>query len=85
MARSLGDRRAEAHAPTRLMDSAYIAGNIATALALADHGVAIAREIGDVQLLGEQLQGLAAGSRGKKQRRIRPRSWPAAASQATTC
>jgi predicted ATPase/class 3 adenylate cyclase len=58
MARALGDRRAEATAISRLVESAYISGDTATGRALAEQGVAIARELGDVQLLGEQLQNL---------------------------
>ena len=71
MARALGDRLAEAHALSRMMDSAYIDGDIAAALSFAQQGVAIARELGDVQLLAEQLQGVAAGSAGEEQRQIR--------------
>jgi predicted ATPase/class 3 adenylate cyclase len=58
MARALDDPRAKAHAISKLVESAYIDGDLATAHALAEQGVAIARELGDVQLLGEQLHGL---------------------------
>ena len=87
MARAVGDRRVEAHALGKLVESAYIAGDMATAHQLAEQGVAIARELGDVQLLGEQLQGLAStaptdGGRARIQERSR---WHAAARLATTC
>jgi predicted ATPase/class 3 adenylate cyclase len=62
MAREAGDKRAEAHALFKLIESAYIAGDTATARACAEQGVAIARELGDVQMLGEHLSGLAAVS-----------------------
>jgi len=58
MARALGDRRAEARSISRLVESTYISGDLATGRALAEQGAAIARELGDVQLLGEQLQSL---------------------------
>lgn len=60
MARAVGDKRVETHAITKLVESAYIAGDMAAGHRLAEQGVAIARELGDVQLLGEQLQGLAS-------------------------
>jgi predicted ATPase/class 3 adenylate cyclase len=60
MARAIGDRRVEAHAISKLAESAYVAGDKAAGHRLAEAGVAIARELGDVQLLGEQLQGLAS-------------------------
>ena len=58
IARVLGDRRTEARAIGMLVESAQISGDDAAADALARQGVAIARELGDVQLLGEQLQAL---------------------------
>jgi hypothetical protein len=57
MARDVGDRYVEAHAISKVVESAYVAGD-PTGYLLAEQGVAIARELGDVQLLGEQLQGL---------------------------
>jgi predicted ATPase/class 3 adenylate cyclase len=59
MARVVGDRRAEAHAIGNLVEAAYMAGDKPAGHRLAEQGVAIARELGDVQLLAEQLQGLA--------------------------
>ncbi len=59
MARAVGDRRVEAHALGSLVGSAYVAGDLETGRRLAEQGVAIARELGDMQLLGEQLQALA--------------------------
>jgi predicted ATPase/class 3 adenylate cyclase len=60
MARGVGDRNVEAQAIGNLVESAYIAGDLETGHQLAEQGVALARELGDVQRLGEQLQGLAA-------------------------
>jgi predicted ATPase/class 3 adenylate cyclase len=60
MARAVGDKRVETHAITKLVESAYVAGDMAAGHRLAEQGVAIARELDDVQLLGEQLQGLAS-------------------------
>jgi predicted ATPase/class 3 adenylate cyclase len=60
MARDLGDRRIEALALSKLVESAYASGELETGHQLAEEGVAIARELGDPQLLGEQLQGLAS-------------------------
>ncbi len=59
MARDVGDVRVEAHAISKLVESEFVTGDMATGYLLAEQGVAIARELGDVQLLGEQLQGLA--------------------------
>ena len=58
MAQALGDRRTEARAISRLIESAYIDGDSDIAHRLAEQGVAIARELGDAQVLGEQLQNL---------------------------
>jgi hypothetical protein len=60
MARAAGDRLVEAHALSKLQESAYVTGDKQTGRLLAEQGVAIARELGDKQLLAEQLQGLAA-------------------------
>ena len=60
MARAVGDRYVEAHALSNLVESAYIAGDKPAGYLLAEQGVAIARELGDVQLLGEQMMGLAS-------------------------
>jgi predicted ATPase/class 3 adenylate cyclase len=60
MARAVGDRHVEAHAISKLVESAYMRGDMVAGHELAEQGVAIARELGDVQLLGEQLLGLAS-------------------------
>lgn len=56
MARSVGDRRIEVAALAKLAESAIIDGNPVEGRALAREGTAIARDTGDVQLLGEILQ-----------------------------
>jgi hypothetical protein len=63
MARATGDRRAEAQAIGNLVEAAYVTGDLETGHQLAEQGVALARELGDVQRLGEQLQGLAVATR----------------------
>ena len=68
MARAVGDRRVEAHALNKLVESAYVAGDLEAGQRIAEQGVAIARELGDVQLLAEQLQGLAATASSKPER-----------------
>jgi len=69
LAREVGDRRAEAHAIGNLIEFSFIAGDLAAGHELAQHGVAIARELGDVQLLAEQLQGLANTTADPEERR----------------
>jgi predicted ATPase len=59
MAGAVGDRYVEARAISNLVESAYIVGDKQAGYRLAEQGVAIARELGDLQLLGEQLMGLA--------------------------
>ena len=71
MARQVGDKRAEAHALFKLIESAYVAGDPAAARASAERGVAIAREFGDIQMLGEHLSGLAALSAEEERGKIR--------------
>jgi predicted ATPase len=71
MARALGDERAEAHALSKLEESAFVVGDKATGRALAEQGVAIARKLGDEVMLGEQLAGLAAASSGEEQQQLR--------------
>jgi predicted ATPase/class 3 adenylate cyclase len=69
MARAVGDRRAEAHAIGKLVESAFVQGDMTAGHRLAEQGVAIARELGDVQLLGEQLQGLGAATESAEEKR----------------
>jgi predicted ATPase len=69
MARTVDNRRAEAHSLSKLVESAHIEGDMATVQRLARQGVVIARELADVQLLGEQLQGLAAATEAADERR----------------
>ena len=68
MAQEVGDRRVEAHALSKLVESAYADGELETGHRLAGQGVAIARELGDQQLLGEQLQGLALTAPSRAER-----------------
>lgn len=56
MARDVGDRHTQAQALSTLGESLGIDGDADAARQLAEQAVAIARELGDVQLLGEQLQ-----------------------------
>jgi predicted ATPase/class 3 adenylate cyclase len=62
MARELGDRRIEAQALNVHGDAAHRARDPEKVRRLAEEAVAIAREIGDVQLLGEQLLQLAGAT-----------------------
>jgi predicted ATPase len=71
MARALGDRRAEAHALGKLQESAFVVGDLPAMRDLAEMSVAIARELGDKQLLGELLSGLAFTASPDEQRRFR--------------
>jgi predicted ATPase/class 3 adenylate cyclase len=59
MARETGDRRLEARALSRLAEAAYRAHDQDAMRRLSEEAAAIAREIGDVQLLGMQLTTLA--------------------------
>ena len=70
MARAVGDRHVEAHAIGKLVESAYMRGDMVAGHELAEQGVAIARELGDVQLLGEQLLGLASTATAEDRSRI---------------
>ncbi len=72
MARELGDRRTEANAISRLVESVYMDGDLATAAGLAEQGVAIARELGDVQLLGDHLQNLGYTTSDEEVQPARP-------------
>ena len=69
MAREVGDRRAEAHALSKLIESAYVDGDLAAGYRLAEESVAIARELGDKSLLAEQLQGLGSCCTDEAERR----------------
>jgi predicted ATPase/class 3 adenylate cyclase len=60
MARQLGSQRLEARALNLLGGAAFRARDRAEVRRLAEEAVAIAREVGDVQLLGEQLLQLAS-------------------------
>jgi predicted ATPase/class 3 adenylate cyclase len=62
MARELGDRRLEARALHLVSEAAKREHDLVTVWRLAEQSVAIAKEIGDVQLLGEQLSQLAFGA-----------------------
>jgi hypothetical protein len=71
MARELGRRPLEAQALGSLIQVAYFERDLASVQRLGDEAVAIAREIGDVQLTGELLRYLAAPLSGDEARRIR--------------
>jgi predicted ATPase/class 3 adenylate cyclase len=71
MARQLGRRPLEAQALGSLIQVAYFERDLASVQRLGDEAVAIAREIGDVQLTGELLRYLAAPLSGDEARRIR--------------
>ncbi len=72
MARELGDRRLEARALNVHGDAAFRARDRDEVRRLAEEAVAIAREIGDIQLLGEQLGQLASVIRAEEEsRRVR--------------
>ena len=58
MARDVGDRHAEARALCKLVEALELDGDGQTARELAEEGAGIARELGDPQLLAEQLQAL---------------------------
>ncbi len=69
MARELGDRRIEARALNLHGDSAYRGLDRKEVRRLAEEAVAIAREIGDIQFLGEQLLLLASATSGDEESR----------------
>jgi predicted ATPase/class 3 adenylate cyclase len=69
MARELGDRRIEARALNVHGDAAFRSRDRDEVRRLAEEAVAIAREIGDVQLLGEQLLQLAGAIPADEQSR----------------
>ncbi len=69
MARTLGDRRAEARALEMLSGAAYLQQDSDTARRLGEQAVAIARTVGDVGLLGEMLRAVAISVADPKERR----------------
>jgi hypothetical protein len=69
MARAVGDLRAEAHALSKLGESAYVENDLAAVEQFAIRGAAIARQLDDQSLLAEHLQGLAASCPDGPQRR----------------
>jgi tetratricopeptide (TPR) repeat protein len=69
MSRAVGDRHAEARALGKLMDSAYAEGYTAAAHEFARQALAIARELGNVQLIGECLQMVGAVTTDPDERR----------------
>jgi len=70
-ARELGDRRLEARALLVLGSAAYFHGDVARLRQLGQEGAAIAREIGDVHLLGELLTCLTIGVTDEESLRVR--------------
>jgi predicted ATPase/class 3 adenylate cyclase len=69
MARAIGDRHVEAEA-LALLVGATRRHDLDAARQMADEAVAIARELGDVQLLGELLDVTAIGATEEQQRSI---------------
>ncbi len=69
MARTVGDRRAEAHALSKLVESAYVEGDMPGGHDLSQRGVAIARELNDQNLLAELLQGLGSTCQDEEEKR----------------
>jgi predicted ATPase/class 3 adenylate cyclase len=69
MATDVGDSHAEARALEVLYGSAFIAGDVSSAQLLAGQVVAIAREHGYADLLGEALQALAYTTEDGEERR----------------
>ncbi len=70
MARAVGNRRAEAQALANQIGALYAEDPVA-ARAIGEQGLAIARDLGDVQLLGEMLDGPAAVADPADRRGIR--------------
>jgi predicted ATPase/class 3 adenylate cyclase len=60
VAEAVGDKLAAAHALGNLADFSYIAGDMPAGRHFAKQGVAIARELGNIQLLGEHLMALSS-------------------------
>ncbi len=69
MARAVGSPRAETRALSLLAESVDIGGDRATAFELSERAVSLARELGDVQFLGEQLQLLGYLTEAPEERR----------------
>jgi hypothetical protein len=69
MARSVGSRRAEIIAIGKLVEAAYLDGDVTLGHELAQQAVGTARELGDAQLLGEALNALALSTADQGKRR----------------